>query len=206
MKVRSYHTYTEEQVEYLREISPTRKSKDIAKKFNERFGLDLTVRKVSETRNRHKIPSKFSHLNSGEGGVFQKGQQSWNKDKTGYMGANRTSFKEGCIPPNRVPIGTERKSKDGYLEIKVTDGKGNKNWKAKHRLIWENHNGDIPDRHVIIFGDRDIRNFDIDNLLSISRKQLVRLNKGNMIQKDTALTKAAIKIVDLDYKINELEG
>lgn len=36
----------------------------------------------------------------GNSGSFKKGQVPWNKGKTGYMGANKTSFKKGHLPPN----------------------------------------------------------------------------------------------------------
>ncbi|UTI41097.1 HNH endonuclease [Niallia sp. RD1] len=57
----------------------------------------------------------------------------------------------------------------------------------------------------MIFGDKNRRNFDINNLLLVSRKQLVRLNQNNLIQEDTELTKAAITVVDIYSKLGELK-
>ncbi|MEN6487843.1 MAG: HNH endonuclease [Smithella sp.] len=64
-----------------------------------------------------------------------------------------TQFKKGNKPANWVPIGTERTNRDGYVEVKIADGRLNKNWKAKHIFIWETANGPVPKGHVVIFGD-----------------------------------------------------
>lgn len=59
------------------------------------------------------------------------------------------------------PIGTERVSKDGYLQRKVNDGMPlQRRWKAVHIITWEAENGPLPVGHVIVFrnGDKaDIR-------------------------------------------------
>lgn len=171
--------------------------KDMAQALNEKFGTNYTNKQVSTYYKNH-------GLNSGITGYFPKGQPSWNKGKKGYMGANRTSFKKGNIPPNRVPIGTERiDSKDGYIYVKIQDGHKNRNWKQKHILIWEHHHGEVPEGHVIIFGDGNKRNFDINNLVLVSRKQLLGLNKHDLIQNHADLTKTAVKVVDLQWKASE---
>ena len=202
---RNYHNYTEEQLEYIREIGPTRTNKEITELFNAKFNLNQSMRKISEYRRKHNIPSKYSNAQElNEDGTFKKGRVSWNKGKKGYMGANATSFKKGEFPPNRVPIGSKRITKDNYIQIKIQDGKNQQNWRGKHILIWEKENGPLPEGHAIIFGDKNDRNFDISNLICVSRKQLLGLNRHDLIQDDAELTRTAVKIVDLEYKINEL--
>lgn len=120
------------------------------------------------------------------------------------IGGVETRFKKGHRPHNWVPIGTERINSDGYVEVKVQDGKCQKNWKGKHILIWEQHHGrPVPPGYAVIFGDGNNRNFDPDNLILVSRKQLAVLNKRRLIQKDTELTKTAIMIANLAMKISE---
>lgn len=70
-------------------------------------------------------------------------------------------------------------------------------------MIWEEINGPVPDGHVIIFGDSDKQNFDIHNLLLISRKQLVRMNQNHLITDNVELTKTGIILADLYSKIGE---
>ena len=48
-------------------------------------------------------------------------------------------------------------------------------------------------------------NVDIDNLLLVSRKQLLMLNRNNLISNDKDLTKTGLNIADIIIKLNELE-
>lgn len=172
--------------------------KDMAELLNKTFGTDYTHSQLKGYYANHK-------LNSGLDGRFPKGNIPANKGKKGisYEGCKATQFKKGNRPANWVPIGTERISKDGYIEVKVADGKLNKNWKAKHIQVWETANGPIPRGHVVIFGDGDKRNFNPNNLLLVSRAQLARLNQNNLIQNDVELTKTGIIIADIYSKISE---
>ena len=70
-------------------------------------------------------------------------------------------------------------------------------------LVWERENGPVPKGHVVIFGDRNRRNFEINNLILVSRKQLVRLNQNNLIQNDAELTKTGVIVADIYGKLGE---
>src|SRR5438270_419068 len=52
---------------------------------------------------------------------FRKGLVPWNLGKTGYMGANRTSFRKGQTPHNHVAVGTKVKDCEGYWKVKVRE-------------------------------------------------------------------------------------
>ncbi|OPY59144.1 MAG: hypothetical protein A4E55_00361 [Pelotomaculum sp. PtaU1.Bin035] len=174
--------------------------KEMAKLLNEAFGTNYTHSQMKAWYDRHK-------LNSGVTGYFPKGNIPFNKNKKGvFLGgeaAEAAQFKPGHKAWNWVPVGSERVNADGYVDIKVDDGKLQKNWKGKHIVIWEAANGPVPPGHVIIFGDGNNRNFDLDNLILVSRKQLVRLNQCNLIQNDIELTKTGIIIADISNKIGE---
>ena len=187
------HFYTEEEIDYLRKISPGRTNKKITKMFNDKFKLNQSERAIEGTRKRYEIKN-------GVDARFKKGHKPWNKGLKGYMGANKTSFKKGEVPPNYLPIGSKRVTKDGYVEIKVADP--NK-WKGKHRIVWEKRNGPAPEGYAVIFGDGNNRNFNIDNLILVSRKQLLKLNQYGLIKNDAELTRTGVIIADLHSKINE---
>lgn len=165
--------------------------KDMAQKLNDLFGSEYT-------RNQIKNYYAREELNSGLTGRFVKGQPSPNKGKKGrnYPGMERTQFKSGNLPHNTVPVGTERINKDGYIEIKINMRPSRKNsndhWKAKHRLIWEEANGPVPEGHAIIFKDGNIRNFDLNNLALVSRAELAVLNHRKMLHSDAQLTETSI--------------
>jgi hypothetical protein len=116
------------------------------------------------------------------------------------IGGEETQFKKGNRPHNYKPVGTERVNGEGYVDVKVADP--NK-WRSKHILIWEKENGPVPKGHVIIFGDGNRLNLELDNLILVSRKQLAILNKNNLIQKDADLTRTGIIVADIYRKINE---
>lgn len=192
------HKFTPEQLYFLRSHVFMRTKQELTELFNQHFKLDLTVRQIVACAKNHKFPS------SGLDGRFKKGQKAWNKDKKGINlgGENgkKTQFKKGHTPHNHRPVGSERINVDGYVEIKVAEPR---KWLPKHRVIWEKVNGPVPIGHAVIFGDRNRRNFDLDNLILISKKQLSIMNKHGLIQKDTELTKTGIIIADLYQKIGD---
>lgn len=164
--------------------------------LNKAFGTSYTKDQMKAYYARFK-------LDSGLKGYFPKGHEPANKGKKGTGGWPPTQFKKGNKPANWVPIGSERVNAYGYVDIKVADGKKQKNWRGKHLVIWEAANGPVPRGHVVIFGDGDKKNVKLNNLILVSRKQLVRLNQRNLIQNDTELTKAGIIIADIFNKIGE---
>lgn len=173
-------------------------SKEMTALLNQTFGTSYTHTQINAWYKNHK-------LNSGTTGYFKPGLAPWNKGMKGvsHPGCIPTQFKKGSKVHNWVPLGSERVNRDGYVDIKVDDGKLQKNWKGKHILIWEAANGPVPAGHAVMFGDGNRRNFDPENLILVSRKQLVRLNQMKLIQADAELTKAGIVIADVLNKIGE---
>lgn len=102
-----------------------------------------------------------------------------------------------------MPVGSERVNGDGYVDVKIQDGKLQKNWKCKHRIIWEEANGPVPKGHVIIFADSNRLNVSLDNLILITQKELSVLNNKGLISKDAELTKTGVIIVNVLLKIGE---
>ena len=190
------HIWSDEEKQYLAEITPGRGHKEIQSMMSCKFGFDYTHHQIKGAITRNK-------LNTGRTGRFEKGHATWNKGTKGLTKANVTSFKKGQKPHNYKPLGSERITKDGYCEIKVSDT--GRRWKSKHLVVYEKHHGKVPRGSVVIFLDGDKRNFDIDNLHLVTRNQLAMLNKNSLIQKDAELTKTAINVVDLMKKISVME-
>ena len=190
------HIWSDEEKQYLAEITPGRGYKEIQSMMSCKFGFDYTHHQIKGAITRNK-------LNTGRTGRFEKGHATWNKGTKGLTKANVTSFKKGQKPHNYKPLGSERITKDGYCEIKVSDT--GRRWRPKHVLIYEKHHGKVPKGSAVIFLDGDKRNFDIDNLHLVTRGQLAMLNKNSLIQKDAELTKTAINVVDLMKKISTIE-
>jgi hypothetical protein len=161
--------------------------------LNKKFGTNYTKGQIKHLYNRFK-------LNSGKTGRFPKGHQPTNAIPKGTHLSAATEFKKGNKPRNQMPVGSEVLRTDGYVWVKISEP--NK-WRQKHVLLWEAANGPRPKKHVIIFGDGNQQNFDLDNLVLVSQAQLVRLNQKGLIRNNIELTKAGIIIADICNEIGK---
>lgn len=161
--------------------------------LNSQFGTKYTAQQLKAFYGNRK-------LDSGLTGRFEKGHIPANKGKKGVCapGCEKTQFKKGNLPGNTKPIGYERISKDGYVEVKVKMRPShplcNDNFVAKHRLIWERLNGPIPDDSVVIFKDGDKRNFAPSNLALITKAERLQMTRRGLFSSDAELTEAGIMV------------
>jgi len=138
---------------------------------------------------------------SGEAFRFQRGHETWNKGTHYDNGATATQFRRGHMPANWKPVGTERVTKDGIRERKISDTRRKSDWRAVHILLWEQHNGPLSDGCFIVFANRDQSDIRLDNLVCVDRAENMR---RNTIQRYPAELISAIRQVDwLDRKIRE---
>lgn len=102
-----------------------------------------------------------------------------------------TQFKRGVRHGAAVdlykPIGTERTSKDGYLERKVNDSLPlQRRWRAVHLVLWESEHGPVPKGHAIAFKNGDKTDIRLENLECISRRELMARNTVHNLPKPVA--------------------
>ncbi|WKE65039.1 HNH endonuclease signature motif containing protein [Gallaecimonas kandeliae] len=164
--------YTRQQIAWLA-VRAHLDRKYLTQCFNLHFGTNLSVSAIKGTCKRHGIMT-------GRTGCFEKGNSPHNAGVKGWQAGGRsaeTRFKKGDQPSNWAPIGSERLC-DGYLQRKMTDtGYPPADWVEVHRLLWEEHHGPIPDKHVVTFKDGDKANITLDNLELISRAEHAMRNK-----------------------------
>lgn len=199
--------WTEPEVEILIAMYPDEWNKDIAIKLGR--NIDSVVHKAvvlglkkSEAFFKSDKSGRNHLAKVGNGTRFKKGQISHNKGlkQSEFMSADKiektkaTRFKNGLVPHNRVPIGTERFGKDGFIQIKVADGKLNRNWEQKNRWVWEQNNGPIPKGCVVEFIDEDKTNFELSNLRMVTRKENILKNT----LRDESILKRFLKIKNED--------
>lgn len=189
------HKYTPDEQDFFAGYTQGHTYKEIQAAFTERFGWEITLSQVKGYMGNHR-------MNNGLTGRFKKGQVSHNKGKKGVCaaGCEKGWFQKGHTPKNHKPVGSERVSKDGYVEVKVSEP--NK-WKPKHKVIWEQHNGPIPAGKCIIFLNGDKADVRIDNLMLIDRKVNVRMNQTGLRYDDPDITKSAVNIAELMTAIGE---
>lgn len=189
------HSFTPEEISYLRAQYPKLSQKELTQEFNRHFGLDLQITQIKACLKNHRIKS-------GRTGWFEKGRVPANKGKKGisYPGMEATQFKKGQKPINHRPVGSERVNVQGYVEIKVAEPS---KWRLKHQVVWEKHNGPIPKGFGILFKDGNGQNVELDNLMLITKAQRAILNKRGLAGNGKEITETSIMLVDLMLKIGK---
>lgn len=132
--------------------------------------------------------------NKGAGTRFAPGQKPWNKG-TSYNAGGRSAetqfrkgVRQGIAAAIYQPVGTERISKDGYLERKINDDFPiHRRWRAVHLVAWEAANGPLPKGHAICFRDGNKQNTALDNLELVTRADLLARNTVHRLPKEVAL-------------------
>ena len=180
------HVYTKEEKEWIKENYDNHTYEELAKLFNKIFKCNVTSKKLQEVCNK---------------------QLKLNKTNN----AGRFLKKQTCI--NAMPIGTEVTGSDGYTWIKINDipydekksvnqNKLN-NWILKHKYIYEQNYGVVPDKMFVIFLDQNKENFSLDNLYCVNRKihAVMCKNRWYTCNKDNTL--AALKWCELYYALQQ---
>lgn len=196
------HYYSQLEDDFLKENVKGITLKELTKKFNEQFNLTLTESAIANRKNTLKLSSGIT------GGQFQKGHSTHNKgkkwneymSKEGQLNCLKTTFKKGNIPHNHRPIGSERITQDGYVEIKIKEPNV---FVLKHRWLWEQKYGKIPKDKIIIFLDGNKQNLDLDNLALINRKENLTMNNNELRYQYKELTKTGINLAKVIIKTNE---
>lgn len=185
--------WTPQELEVLRRLYPDCKNETLGLIFKRparavggkanKIGL-----KKSDGFKNSLLSGRISKSNDvGLGTRFKTLQPGWNKGKkqSDYMSPEmiertaKTRFKKGQDPHNTVAIGHERITKDGYVEVKTNHFKSqgkNDNFELKHRLLWVENYGPIPDGMNVSIKGNDRINFTIDDLELISKKENLERN------------------------------
>jgi hypothetical protein len=188
--------WTAAQIRKLRRLYPNTAAPELARRLRRtRSAIDNIASKLGLRKS-----PEFLAAN-----CLQKGNVPWNVGKRGYMGANVASFRNGNLPWTWRPVGSERLTKDGLLQRKVADTRSKSlDWKLVHVLVWEAANGPVPAGHIVIFRDRDRRNFDPANLECVTRAENMRRNTYHRYPKAVA---SLIQLRGaLNRQINRREG
>lgn len=168
--------FTQEEADFIKKHIVNYTTQETADLVNKHFGKNYTALQITRFKQYRKLVS-------------------------GFYGC-----KKGTLPVNTVPIGTETLTKDGYVIVKVDNKpKGNrKNWKCKHRLLWEQHYGKIPDGYVVVFADQDKTNFELDNLILVERSALLTARTQHIIFSNPELTKTGLLVAKLMNKTQNI--
>ena len=186
--------YNEDQLKFIRDNYLDLPVKTIAKEVGGSFGRIVRTLKGMGLE----IPIELVEKRKRES-KFSPGHKTFNRGlkQEDYMTPEQiektkaTRFKKGNTPHNVNYDGHERTDVDGYTLIRVRKGK----YVLKHRWLWEQENGPIPEGHALSFIDGDKTNISIENLELISRAE-------NMLRNSHYTTPETVESVVLIYKLN----
>jgi len=199
--------WDEERIEWFKSYVPGHGEREISAEHERLFGAPLREGQIAYAKMRFGVKSGT------HGGRFEKGQESWNKGMTwnefmspeAQENSRRTHFKKGEVhgyaAMREQPVGSERISKDGYVEVKVGEGlqsKPNCNFRFKHHVVYEQHHGKIPDGCNVIFADHDKRNFDSGNLVAVPRSLWCVISHRHYQYWDAESLRLCMKIAEVD--------
>lgn len=189
--------FTPEQAKFIAENYRTMTVAELTKAFNTHFGTRKKESSIKCFTGNHKVQS-------GRTGHFVKGQKTWNHGVTGYMGANVTSFKKGQIPPNKKRLWTERINRDGFIEISIPERNPHTGfptrYRHKHVWLWEMANGPVPKGHVIAFVDGIKTHCELDNLMLLTRGELLTLNSHGYKDAPAELKPSLLALAKVEAK------
>lgn len=132
---------------------------------------------------------------------FKKGSIPANKGTKGLMKPNKTSFKKGNKPHNTKPVGTIVTTDYGYLYEKIASPDV---WELKHRLVWKEHNGTIPEGHNVQFKNKITTDCRIENLYLISKED--QMKENSIYHYPPEMVKAMKKLGKLKKLIHKKES
>ena len=212
--------FTNEMVEFIKENVVGTPPAELLEKLNNKFNTQFSKTQLKNFYARNKLSSGLSP----NIGYFKKGSVPHNKGKKmpdwvkEKIKQTKTQFEKGHVPQQTLPLGTETKDKNGYIEVKVTANKyesaGNRGkcskfdtkWIGKHKKVWIDENGDnIPPRHKIIFLDKNKYNFDITNLACVSNGKHAILCKKHRYSENPEITATNITLTELEQKLKALK-
>lgn len=202
--------YPQGMYEFVRDNSWGVSSAEMSRMIKEKFDFDYSPTAVKQFRQRWGI-------RSGVTGWYQKGHPPGTKGKTleeickgdpdKLARVMATQYKKGNKPENELPIGTITKTTAGFvIRKKAMKGSFADRWEYMHRVVWEEHHGPVPDGSMIIFKDGNKENYDISNLMLISRSITGAMAKAGYYDiTDPELKEVAAKVAELKVTTNKIK-
>lgn len=169
-------SFSDSEKAFIEQYAPGHSRKEILEAFSEKFEReDIELSHIISFLKNHKI-------STGHSGRLTKGHSL-----------------------NQLPVGTETIWKQGdyqYYGIKIAEPSV---WKHKHIYRWEMEHGPIPDGMMLIFLDGNTLNPSLDNLMLISKRINVIMNKKKLPRGSREETLASISLARLIAGIRDVE-
>ncbi|EKO3908216.1 HNH endonuclease [Vibrio fluvialis] len=165
---------TEEMKLWLTDKYQTLTVAEMVPLFNEKFGTDRTYQQL--------------------------------KDNLAYYGIKSSKPNRGQknVDKRRVsPIGSERKSGDGYIEVKIAEPDV---WETKQRAVWRSNFGEIPDGHFVRMKNGNRKDCSPENLYLVDKRTNALLNKKYCVNNQhQQVRESIILIAKIETKTARIE-
>lgn len=186
-----FNKYSQEIYDFIAENVYGKSDKQLHEMLVDKFGDVMSVEKLHAFK-------KNNHLRNERDGRFKAGNVPYTKGKKwndflspeAQEASKKTCYKKGNIPHNYVPVGSIR-TVMGYLQEKVADPDV---WKWKHRIVYEQHYGPIPEGKLICFKDGNTKNLDPENLMLMTNEENLEINHRKLRSGSRELTETGIMI------------
>jgi len=169
--------WTQIEIDRLTKLYPDNSTKYVAEKLNRSVNSIysqanfLGLLKSEEYAEQLKIEAGEMLKEAGKATRLKKGHVSQNKGKKMSQElrdkVKHLFFQPGHLPKNKKPIGHQRITKDGYIEVKVEEPN---RFDLLHRFMWKVWNGPLDEGQIVTFIDGNQKNCNIDNLKCITRE------------------------------------
>lgn len=171
--------WTDEEKRIVREMYPDHLASEIAAMIGKTVsGVQQMARNMGVRASKERVAETGRRTAQNPNSIaarFKKGHIPETKGKKMpsevYEKIRHTMFAKGHVPTNHKPVGSERVSVDGYVEVKVAEP--NK-WRLKHRVVWEEAHGPIPAGHNVQFRNGNSQDIRLENLFLISKAEQMR--------------------------------
>lgn len=190
------HRYTQEEKDFIRDNCKGKSVDELQRMLNEHFQINVTKKSVKGIMYRNGWKNGMQGFNT----RFEKSHTPHNKGKS-FPHTSKTKFKKGNIPPSHKPVGSES-IEAGYVVVKIAEPNV---WVKKHRYIWEQAYGPIPDSMVIRFADGDKMNVTLDNLFLTPHRVCISVVKRGIEHSDPDLNVTTHKLAELELAIKDVK-
>ena len=164
--------YTDEQIEFLKEMYPKHGCRKTMEMFNRRF---------------HESRTMSSMKNFGINYGIQVNEDVRINNRTRLNHGKRAVRKVGSV-----------REECGRLVMKMPDGK----WTSVGRAIWKLNGNTLPNGYSVIHLDGNVNNYTIQNLLAVPNKYVGLLQKYGMRSESADITKTGVKWCELYDALN----
>lgn len=213
--------FTQAQIDWLIENNnPELTIREITEKYNAVFGEDRSIDTMKHKMKRLGLQRKDKSYSEIQNNWLRENAPNHSIEETATLfneqfGENRNAgaIKAQCLKlglkrskrhvAQKYPIGSEVKLGSGYIYVKVSEGHDSfyKDWIPKHKIVYEQHFGKLPDGYQIIFLDHDHSNCNPDNLYAVNGRILREMSKKRWFSSNPEITLAAIKWCELFYAL-----